>query len=173
MERTSVQTATKKTVGKTIYIISVLIAVLAFALIALWWTADDLERQIDFRSAVLRSTPNQFLMCPADYCADVPHMASPEFQIPRAELERLWDSMMDKKLEFEQLKTHDRDHRRHYEQRSKRLRFPDRITVEFLELDDAASTLAVYSRSKYGYSDVGVNEARVKSLLKDLTEQVP
>ena len=86
---------------KIVYALSTLIAVLALSLIALWWTAADLDRQIDFRASILASTPNQYLMCPEGHCKDAPHKASPKFQIPRGELERVWDAMMAKKNRFQ------------------------------------------------------------------------
>ncbi len=89
------------------------------------------------------------------------------------ELEGAWDAMMQKKVDFIRLSKSDKPHRRHYEQRSKLLRYPDRITVEFQARGENTSSLAIYSRSKYGYSDGGVNEARVKSLLQDLKTQFP
>jgi len=162
-----------KTVRKILYVVSAVPVILVAALIGLWLTAADLDRQIDFRKTVLVSTPNQYLMCPPDYCADKPHMISPIFQVPLAELEKAWDAMMNKKVDFIPLDKSDKSHRRHYEQRSKLLRYPDRITVEFQARGDATSSLAIYSRSKYGYSDGGVNEARVQSLLQGLKAQLP
>ncbi|MCP5082459.1 MAG: DUF1499 domain-containing protein [Alphaproteobacteria bacterium] len=162
-----------KTVRKILYVVLAMPIILVAVLIGLWWTAADLDRQIDFRKTVLVSTPNQYLVCPPDYCKDKPHMISPVLQVPRAELEKAWDAMMDKKVDFVRLNKSGLPHRRHYEQRSKLLRYPDRVTVEFQIRDDATSSLAIYSRSKYGYSDGGVNEARVKSLLRDLRAQLP
>lgn len=48
-----------------------------------------------------------------------------------------------------------------YVQRTPSLSFPDYISVKFFDLQGGKSTIAVYSRSRYGYSDQGVNEARV------------
>ena len=79
---------------------------------------------------------------------------------------------MSKKSDFLRLNANDAPNRRHYEQRSKLLRYPDRVTVEFQARGDKSSSLAVYSRSKYGYSDGGVNEARVQRLLQDLKAQL-
>jgi uncharacterized protein (DUF1499 family) len=53
-------------------------------------------------------------------------------------------------------------------QRSALMRFPDTITARFIALDAGASTLAIYSRSKFGRSDFGVNRARVSDWLAKL-----
>ena len=39
------------------------------------------------------------------------------------------------------------------------------LSVRFLPLDDNSSTLAVYSRSRFGYGDRGVNKGRIKRWL--------
>jgi Protein of unknown function (DUF1499) len=49
-----------------------------------------------------------------------------------------------------------------YVQRSAMLAFPDTLDVRFIALSDRTSTLAVYSRSQIGYSDRGVNLARIR-----------
>ena len=53
-----------------------------------------------------------------------------------------------------------------YVQRSAIIGFPDYITVKALELPDG-SALAIFSRSRFGSSDFGVNEARVVAWLKE------
>jgi uncharacterized protein (DUF1499 family) len=46
-------------------------------------------------------------------------------------------------------------------QRSALLRFPDTIWIQGASLDTGA-TIIIYSRSNYGYSDLGVNRDRVR-----------
>jgi uncharacterized protein (DUF1499 family) len=53
-------------------------------------------------------------------------------------------------------------------QRSRLLRFPDTITVRFIPRSATQSTLAIYSRSHYGSSDLGVNRRRVTAWLAAL-----
>lgn len=55
-----------------------------------------------------------------------------------------------------------------YVQRSEKLNLPDYISVKFLDLNGGKSTVAVYSRSRFGHSDMGVNEARVMSWIGTL-----
>ena len=57
-------------------------------------------------------------------------------------------------------------------QHSRIMRFHDSITVRFIPLRDTNSTLAIYSRSHYGYSDWNVNRKRVEAWLAAL-QRIP
>ncbi len=57
-------------------------------------------------------------------------------------------------------------------QRSALLRFPDVVSARAAPLGDGASGLIVYSRSIYGYSDMGVNKARVTRWLEATAERL-
>lgn len=55
--------------------------------------------------------------------------------------------------------------------RSQVMGFPDFLTVKVLATDEGA-TLAIFSRSQYGYSDFGVNKDRVKAWLDRLESRL-
>ena len=55
-----------------------------------------------------------------------------------------------------------------YVQRTPKIRMPDYISVKFIDFEDGGSTLAIYSRSRFGYGDMGVNKARVDLWLQSL-----
>lgn len=55
-------------------------------------------------------------------------------------------------------------------QRSAVMRFVDNIEVEIFALGDQRSSLALFSRSQVGYSDLGVNRSRVARILARLVE---
>lgn len=56
-----------------------------------------------------------------------------------------------------------------YIQRSESFQFPDYVSVRFLPLEqEGFSTIAIFSRSRFGHSDMGVNEARVLAWLNAL-----
>ena len=48
------------------------------------------------------------------------------------------------------------------------MKFPDTVRIEFIPVDAERSTLAIYSQSQIGHSDMGVNLERVKRWLKYL-----
>lgn len=56
-----------------------------------------------------------------------------------------------------------------YVQRTPVMRMPDYISVKFLDFEEGDSTLAIYSRSRYGYGDMGVNKARIDMWLQSLS----
>ena len=59
-------------------------------------------------------------------------------------------------------------HQYTYIQRSRLFHFPDTINVKLIALPNHQSTIAIYSRSKYGYGDLGVNKKRVQHWIKQL-----
>jgi len=59
-----------------------------------------------------------------------------------------------------------------YAQRTKTLKMPDYISIKVIPLGEERSTVAVYSRSRYGYGDLGVNKARVIQWLESLSSFV-
>jgi len=56
-----------------------------------------------------------------------------------------------------------------YVQQSEMMRFPDYISVLFLDLGNGQSTVAIFSRSRYGHSDLNVNAQRIDKWLEPLT----
>ncbi len=57
-------------------------------------------------------------------------------------------------------------------QRTRRLGFPDFISVRIWPLPDGRSTLGIYSRSKYGWSDMGANRRRVEAWLSGIRREL-
>ena len=57
-------------------------------------------------------------------------------------------------------------------QRSLIFRFPDYVTVEPVDLGAGHASLNIYSRAVLGYSDLGVNEKRVRRWLAAAAERL-
>lgn len=128
---------------------------------------------VDFATLERRTSPNDFLACPPGLCAratadvESPVLArSPDETrirflamvdlLPRARLVAA-DPALD---QYDVVET------------SRLLGFPDTVTVRVLPAGENGSTVAVYSRSHYGHSDLGVNARRVRAWL-DFLEQRP
>ena len=136
------------------------------------WTAGKADLgKVEFSSLKRPSSPNYCLVCPKEFCGSFrPNIPAPEFDLDavalRAELNRLVLQEPNIVLvESDEDTLEDR-----FVQRSNVLRFPDTITVRYLALEGNRSTLAIYSRSQIGYSDMGVNKKRLERWLGLLSE---
>lgn len=49
------------------------------------------------------------------------------------------------------------------------MRFKDDVDIEVIPIEDGKATLAIYSRSRVGYSDLGANRKRVSELIRRVT----
>ena len=125
-------------------------------------------QQIDFHKIQLPKTPNYYLVCPKDYCNDKQNQLSPIFSVSVNQLNKAWQQMIAKhhiKPVAQDLQTFQYT----YIQRTRWLRFPDTINVKLIPISNTQSTIAIYSKSKYGYGDMGVNKKRVKAWLQQLS----
>ena len=125
---------------------------------------DEVVSIADSHSPLARPS---FVACPPDYCAAA-DMESPIFPMPWDQLREYWKEIAEIAgitvvSEFE--------HRRAvYIQHSPIFRFPDIVTVEFVALGPERSSVAVYSRSRYGGYDFAANRKRVNRCLFQLQE---
>lgn len=128
---------------------------------------------IDFHTLQRHARPNQHLVCPSTVCTATPDAVSPVYNVPVTVLRNAWLGMILQQPRVERLAVSADELQYDFMQRSRLLRFPDTITVRFIPLSPAMSTLAIYSRSHYGYSDFGVNRQRIESWLASLQEKLP
>ncbi|WP_404384625.1 DUF1499 domain-containing protein [Caenispirillum salinarum] len=115
---------------------------------------------------------NEYILCPAGLCPGQTHGEAPEFAVPATDLKAAWDRVVASKPHTERLAWDDAAMQGDWEVRTPLLRFPDTVTVRFVPLAEDRSTLAVFSRSHYGKSDLGTNGRRVTQWLDDLRAEV-
>jgi uncharacterized protein (DUF1499 family) len=126
---------------------------------------------VEFDTLVLRPSPNQYLVAPQGLCGSAqPHAESPVFGVTPDELRDRWMTRIAALPLVEPVGARPEIEQYDFEVLTPLLRFPDTVTVRFLPAGDGGSTLAVYSRSHYGYSDLGANEQRVDDWLARLAE---
>jgi len=113
---------------------------------------------------------NGFLSCPPGYCAAEPGVTSPEFPVDTGRLAELWQGLLRSESRVTMLSNHPEGRRFVLIQRSALFGFPDVITVEFVPLGSDRSSLAIYSRARYGKLDFGVNRKRIERWLSGLQE---
>lgn len=125
---------------------------------------------IDFQQLTLPNTPNYYLSCPAKYCNVTPNQESRIYPISQKILIADWNKAIALQPRVKLISS--TANQFNYVQRSLIFRFPDYISVRFIEITPQQSTIALYSQSKYGYSDFGVNKKRVISWLQALDKQI-
>ena len=102
-----------------------------------------------------------FLFCPPGYCPAVEAIASPVFPLPWERLHEYWTEVISGEKRLETIVADPDERRFVYIQHSATFRFPDIITVEFVPLGPNRSSIAIYSRSRYGHYDFGKNRKRL------------
>lgn len=128
---------------------------------------------MDFSALVLHEKPNQYLVCNTDICPKAEaHREAPVFDMPAAALRDAWTKMVAAQPRTQHLESDAAQLADEYVQRSALFRYPDFVSVRFVDLSDGGSTVAIYSRSKYGHSDLGVNKKRIDAWLEQLSKEV-
>ncbi len=161
-------------------LVGVVVIVFVGSAIAVRSLGHDIERwHVDPINAPRPSTPNTFRAGDgpeALFDRDVP-----VYRVDSAALSTAWDQMIGQQPRVEVVQD-DRvlasgeqqvEGLVTYVQRSWLFGFPDYITVRFVpagsfEDGTAGSTLVIFSRSRLGQSDLGVNEKRVTAWLAEL-----
>ena len=110
------------------------------------------------------ASPNTALAAPAGV-GPAPDIVTPVFPVP---VSRLYDAVT--AVALAQPRTflaaaYPSERQVHFVARSAWLNFPDLIAAQIGEAGRDASTLMLYSRSVYGYSDLGVNRQRLNTWL--------
>ena len=108
-----------------------------------------MEEPLDLRDLERGSAPNQFLACPPGFCRAEADMASPRFLVPVEGLAEAVKRELGRQPRTELV-----------------------AEAPELRLDAESSSLAIYSRSNYGYGDFGVNERRVRAWLAAIAEGI-
>ena len=132
-----------------------------------------IEREpVDFAALKLKDSPNQYLVCPGGYCAAAAHAVSPSFPVSVAELQDAWFDVVSEQPATKVIARDEAARQFDIETLTPLVGFPDTVTVRFLETPEGGSTLAVYSRSHYGHSDLGANQKRIDAWLEQLAARL-
>jgi uncharacterized protein (DUF1499 family) len=106
-----------------------------------------------------------FLACPSGYCSAAKAIMSPDFDMPWDRLRDYWTEMISGETRVVRAMADLGARRYIYIQHSPIFRFPDIVTVELIPLGPTRSSIAVYSRSRYGKYDFHKNRKRVEKWL--------
>lgn len=130
---------------------------------------------IDFSDFDAPSRPNYYLMCPEQVtpkCSVEPHEASPVFDVPAHVLIKLWREVIDHRQRVTLMTSYPLRWQYHYKETSLIFRLPAEIVVQFVENTAKKSSVIIFSRSKYGYTDFGVNQERTHEWLRLVGQRV-
>ena len=121
----------------------------------------------------LRKTkkPNQALVCPKGLCNEKDQdRASPIYNVGVDELIEAFLKITADEKGLERVDRNDDPRSIRYVARTRLLRFPDTVRIRFFALGADRSTLAIYSQSQIGQSDLGVNLQRLNRWLDKLKD---
>jgi uncharacterized protein (DUF1499 family) len=133
-------------------IIALIVAVVLYVRLG---PTDVSQWHVDPISATKTARRNQFLMRDG---ADAPSLI---YHTPPVELATAFNKIALSKPNVTILAGNPTDLWVTYIQRSKLIGYPDFISVRIVPTDTGGAKLVIYSRSRFGRSDLGVNRARV------------
>ena len=121
---------------------------------------------VDFKTLQLGPKPNQYLVCPAAFCQNKPNRVAPVFAVSPERLKQAWFAMIERQPRVSLLGSSSDQAQHDFEATTALMGYPDTVTVRFIEAEEGGSTLAIYSRSHYGHSDLGANKKRIDAWLE-------
>ncbi|HLW27153.1 MAG TPA: DUF1499 domain-containing protein [Kiloniellales bacterium] len=129
-------------------------------------------RTFDFASLEVPSSPNWHLACPPNssqaHCRDI----APIFDVELSVLRAVFFEIVSAAPRAALIADAPDVNRYRFIQKSRVFKFVDEITVEFVELDTRRSSLHIFSRSRSGWWDLGVNRRRVRQWLKQVQKNL-
>jgi len=126
---------------------------------------------VDFRALIRRKTPNDALACPPDFCPEArPDFETPVFPVPAERLRAILAEVATQEPDTVLLDSGPEQDR--YLVRTRLMRFPDTVVAQAVTWGGDHSTLALYSRSQVGRSDLGVNKRRLERWVERISRLV-
>ena len=115
----------------------------------------------DFATLKRPRTPNTFLMAPEGFCPEAKlDLTPPVYAVEAPKLRQAFLSAVIAQPRVSHSLADEGGLYDDFVVRSALFRFPDLVSVQFIAGNGKTSTLALYSRSVYGRSDLGVNRRR-------------
>lgn len=122
---------------------------------------------LDFAHLVRPASPNTALAAPAGF-RPPPDIVTPTYKVPRSRLYEAIGQVAAAQPRTYPAATYPDRLQDGWVVRSAVFNFPDLVTAQVDPAGPDAATLVLYSRSVYGYSDLGTNRSRVRAWLAAL-----
>lgn len=129
-------------------------------------------RFLPFADLVPPSSPNAWLVAPHDAVAAEPDEPAPTLAAPAARAAQVWVEVVGSYPRTRIIGVSESGLQIEAEQRSAMFGFVDRISAQFIPVEERRSTAALYSRAEVGYWDLGVNRRRLRDWLTELQERL-
>lgn len=123
---------------------------------------------IEFETLERSTTPNDALACPPYLCKVESDFTPAHFAVDATALRAAMAKVIATEPRVSLVESDDAMPTDWYIQRSALLKFPDMIVVGYIKKPEKGSTLAIYSHSQLGHSDLSINLARQKRWLRKL-----
>lgn len=125
---------------------------------------------INFKTVKRPPKPNTCLAAPENHClAAEPDFAPPVFELTGRGLFSKLSEIIAADRSWSKLVADPESLRLQFVATTGFMRFKDDVDIEIIPVDDTHTTLAIYSRSRIGYSDLGTNRKRVNDLIGRVT----
>lgn len=144
--------------------VAAVLAVTAFRLAP----SDPAVWHVDPVTAPAPNSPNAYRVGPETPDAAPVDAVAPIYALPAADLASRLDTYAMAQPRVVRLARSDDGLHTTYVARSRLMGFPDYVSVQVIPLDAASATLAIFSRARFGESDLGVNATRVQNWLAAL-----
>jgi uncharacterized protein (DUF1499 family) len=146
---------------------ALLVAALAVALLMRILGNDPVAWHVDPATAQRTGYPNDYLVAPEGATAAAPDELAQVYALSPHELLQRFDAVALDQPHTRRVAGSPGEGRVTYVQRSRVFGFPDYISVRAVEVPGGAA-LIVWSRSRFGFGDFGVNRARVEGWIAKL-----
>ncbi len=128
---------------------------------------------VDFENLVRRTSPNDALACNGDICGETPvDFVTPVYPIPGARLREIVREVALAQPRTQLVYSARWEEEDRFVVRSALMRYPDTVVARVYGAGPGQSMLGLYSRSQIGYSDLGINRARLERWLDAISARV-
>ena len=125
----------------------------------------------NFKEIKRKPNSRSWLSSPKGWREDA-DQASPNFPLSRDELWMVWIQVTSNSKRIVETQLDENAKQSYHVQLTPTLRFPDDVRAEIVALPDGSSSILLYSQSRYGLYDFGVNRKRVERWLGRLDRRV-
>lgn len=158
----------KKSLNKDVYFFkTAFLYLLMFILCFL--TGCDRKPSYNFQAFTVSFLPNHFLVCPKNYCRAKPMAYSPAYPISAEDLFNAFNQMAARDPSIHFVYTMPESGQFELTVQSRWVPLPSDVSIQFMAISSHQSTVAIYSQSRYGVYDFGLNKRRVENWLATLS----